>query len=318
MAEISIIIPVYNTEPYLEECLQSVANQRFTDFEAIVVNDGSTDNSEAIIQKFVAADSRFKYRNQPNQGMATARNTGMKMATGSWFCFLDSDDILDPEFLSKTLIAAKENGADIACTGKQTFSEKVIRDADAPGEVLMLTPEEAAANSLYQNDRPDYSVWNKIYKAQCWENRIFPPGVYFEDMALTPRVLLKSSKVVFLTERLYNYRVRPESFITSNFNIKKAVIIDVAEKLYSEFGEISPLLKQAAASNLFSSCCSILMRTSPTQEFMEYRQRAFPWIKKLRSQILLDSRTRNRNKIAALLSYLPRPLFLKLLSRGLK
>lgn len=318
MAEISIIIPVYNTESYLEACLQSVADQSFTDFEAIVINDGSTDNSEAIIQKFVSSDSRFKGCSQANQGMATARNTGMKMASGSWLCFLDSDDILDPEFLSKTLAAAKENGADIVCTGKKTFTEKVIRDTDAPGDVLIQTPEEAAANSLYQNDRPDYSVWNKIYKAQCWENRIFPPGVYFEDMALTPRVLLKSSKVAFLTENLYNYRVRPESFITSKFNVKKAVIIDVAEKLYSEFGSVSPTLKKAAASNLFSSCCSILMRTSPTEEFKEYRLRAYPWIKELRLQILLDRNCRMRNKVAALLSYLPRPLFLKLLSRGLK
>lgn len=120
MSEVSIIIPVYNTEQYLRDCLSSVLAQTFADFEAIVVNDGSTDGSAAIIRDFAKRDNRFTIVEQQNKGLSEARNAGLKVARGQWITFVDSDDMVAPDFLQVLTDAAKEAQADIACCGKSS------------------------------------------------------------------------------------------------------------------------------------------------------------------------------------------------------
>ena len=129
MATISIIIPVYNTAQYLAECLDSVLAQGFKDIEIICVNDGSTDNSAAILKKYQKKDKRIKVITQKNKGLSGARNAGLKAATGKWVCFLDSDDILPPDALAVLYGGVQKTGCKIVASRvlSRDFEQKCVK-----------------------------------------------------------------------------------------------------------------------------------------------------------------------------------------------
>lgn len=305
MPEISVIIPVYNTEQFLENCLNSVLAQTLTDFEIIAVDDGSTDNSAAIVKQFAAKDNRIVILHQENKGLSEARNTGIKAARGNWITFVDSDDMLAPHFLQKLWDAAKQNNASIACSDKQLFwKESEIGSGDtATAQAIALSPEKALERALYQKEGPDYSAWSKLYDAQIWQNRKFTPGIYFEDMDCIPQVLLEAKKVAFVPEPLYLNRRHNTSILATAYNRKKAELLDIAERICTLVEGKGSELKQAAHSNLFSASCSILMRTPDTDEFKDFRDRAWKHIKEYRQEALFNACSRTRNKVAALISF---------------
>lgn len=311
MPEVSVIIPVYNTEQFLGDCLNSVLAQTFTDFEIIIVNDGSTDNSVAIVEQFAAKDSRIVILHQENKGLSEARNTGIKAARGNWITFVDSDDMLAPTFLQKLLEAAKQNNASIACSDKRLFwKESEIDNRDsATAQALALSPEKALERALYQKNGPDYSAWSKIYDAKIWQSRQFTPGIYFEDMDCIPQVLLDAKKVAFVPEPLYLNRRHNTSILATAYNRKKAELLDIAERICELVKDKDAELQRAAHSNLFSASCSILMRTPDTEEFKDFRERAWKHIKDLRLETLFNVNSRTRNKAAALMSFGGKALF---------
>jgi glycosyltransferase involved in cell wall biosynthesis len=305
MPEVSVIIPVYNTEQFLEDCLNSVLAQTFTDFEIIAVDDGSTDNSAAIVKQFAAKDNRIVIIHQENKGLSEARNTGIKAARGNWITFVDSDDMLAPSFLQKLWDAAKQNNASIACSDKQLFwKESEIGNGDtATAQAIALSPEKALERALYQKNGPDYSAWSKLYDAQIWQSRRFTPGIYFEDMDCIPQVLLEAEKVAFVPEPLYLNRRHGSSILATAYNRKKAELLDIAERICTLVEGKGAELNRAAHSNLFSASCSILMRTPDTVEFKDFRTRAWKHIKDFRLETLFNANSRTRNKVAALISF---------------
>jgi len=326
LPEVSVIIPVYNTEQYLTQCLDSVAGQTFADFEAIVVDDGSTDGCAAVIRDFAGRDSRFIVVEQQNKGLSEARNAGLDVARGQWITFVDSDDMLAPEFLQALLDAAKNTHADIACSGKRHFwsgtdvAEKIAlqaagkRCAGTSYATVALTPEEALSYAFYQKGGPDYSAWSKLYDAKFWKTRRFTPGIYFEDMDCIPQALLEAKKVAFVPEPLYLNRRHKTSILATAYSRKKAELLDIAEKVCAVVKGRGKELEQAAACNLFSASCSILMRTPDTEEFADYRDRAWKNILTTRKAVR-SPRARMRNKVAALCSLGGRTFFGMVLRR---
>lgn len=304
MPEVSVIIPVYNTEQFLEDCLNSVLAQTFTDFEIIAVDDGSTDNSAAIVKQFAAKDNRIVIIHQENKGISEARNTGIKAARGNWITFVDSDDMLAPSFLQKLWDAAKQNNASITCSDKQLFwKTSEIKTGDATAQAIALSPESALERALYQKNGPDYSAWSKLYDAKIWQSRRFTPGIYFEDMDCIPQVLLEAEKVAFVPEPLYLNRRHGSSILATAYNRKKAELLDIAERICTLVEGKGAELNRAAHSNLFSASCSILMRTPDTVEFKDFRTRAWKHIKDFRLETLFNANSRTRNKVAALISF---------------
>ncbi len=333
MPAISVVIPVYNTESYIADCLASIHGQTFRDFEAIIVDDGSTDGSAGIAKEFTREDSRFRIVSQENKGLSEARNAGIEVAEGDWITFVDSDDMLAPNILQTLFDAARSTGADIACCAKHFFGDDNLvagngKFADSgigmPAGSEMsagikrcatLSPAEALANALYQNDRPDYSAWNKLYATRLWKTRRFPAGKYFEDMATIPQVFLDAGCIAFVPEPLYMNRRHSASILATAYSRKKAELLDIAEAVCSLIAGKGALLERAARSNLFSASCSILMRTGDTLEFADYRDRAWKHIRELRLGALLNPRTRCRNKAAALISFAGRATLVKALRR---
>ncbi len=305
MPEISVIVPIYNTAPFLEECLESIAAQTFPDFEAILVDDGSTDSSASIAERFVKRDSRFHLISQHNLGLSEARNTGLRNARGNWIAFVDSDDVLAPDFFKALWKAAIEMDVPVVASGKIAFTHRIPQTKFECGSLQKISSEEALLRAFYQNAVPDFSAWNKLYKKSLWENRKFPPGIYFEDMATIPAVLHEAVCIGICQAPLYFYRKHSTSILASPYTLKKAELLAIAEKNLETFKHVSPQVRKAAESLLVSASFSILMRTPKSEEFSRIRKRAFGWIKKFRTQILWDRKTRLRNKAAVLGTFGP-------------
>jgi glycosyltransferase involved in cell wall biosynthesis len=316
---ISVIIPLYNTEAFIKDCLDSLVAQTFSDFEAIIIDDGSTDGGARIAASYASMDSRFRLIGQPNKGLSEARNTGLKIMRGEYVTFIDSDDCVAPNFLETLFFIAQLHQADIACCTFQNIDENYQADGSTPNTAIskILTAEEATRIALYQDSLPDYSAWNKLYKASLWKERRFPAGMLFEDFATVPEVLLSANKVATTKSKLYLYRKRSTSILSSNFTLKNTVLLDIAENVFEKMKPVSKKLYRASRSMLVSASFSILMRTKDTEEFAECRKRAFAHIRKFRFGTFFDSKIRMRNRMAILLSYLPRFLFLKFLKKGI-
>lgn len=208
--KISIVVPIYNTEPFLRLCLESLCRLDEKCLEFILVNDGSTDNSELICKEFQELDSRFLYLSQNNMGLSSARNTGMRSATGIYVGFLDSDDFVEPNFSSTLLKAINRNPVDIIGFNhfylKNGVKEKV--NSCFPKERLLEKPEilEYLKNSTW--NQALIFVWNRIFKRD-WliENHVwFDEAVsLFEDKTFNAKAILASQEQYHLNEFLINY-----------------------------------------------------------------------------------------------------------------
>ncbi|MBR3071081.1 glycosyltransferase [Fibrobacter sp.] len=327
MPAISVIIPMYNTEAFIKDCLDSLVAQTFTDFEAIIIDDGSTDESTRIAASYASSDSRFRVIGQPNKGVSEARNTGLKIMRGEYVTFVDSDDCVAPNFLETLFYIARLHQADIACCSIQNINETYKENEVSPDVAKLknttnsawLTPEKAFCISLYQDSLPDYSAWNKLYKAALWKNKQFPVGTIYEDLAIIPDILLIANKVAITKAKLYLYRKRLGSELSTQINHQKIIpLLGIAEDVFEKAKSKPKPLYKAARSMLLSASFSILMRTEDSEEFAEYRKKALEHIRKYRFGTFFDWKIRMRNRMAILISYLPRSLFFKFLKKGMQ
>lgn len=213
MPKVSIIIPVYNTEKYLRECLDSVVSQTLKDIEIICINDGSTDNSLQILKEYAQNDNRIKIIDKENGGISFARNTGLQSATGKYVGFVDSDDWIELNFYEKLYNTAIKYGADIALT-------EIIR-TNNNRHFFNLKKEKFADNTQKKFKLakiPQYNyVWNKIYNREklLKINIPFEEGIAFEDINWSPRVLYYMGRLVTVPDTKYFYRYNSVSIVNS-------------------------------------------------------------------------------------------------------
>ena len=230
----SVVIPAYNVEAYLDECLRSVAAQSFGDWEAIVVDDGSTDNSAALAEAWGLKDNRFRILKQTNQGLSSARNAGMDQARGEYLLFLDADDWLEPHALQILADAAQDE--DLLCFGGRRFfqDEKRYDEADTPEPKTYTCGWDYYQNNALKPRRFAFvSVVLRTYRReflQKYQLR-FKEGIFHEDNLFTPIVLFYAGKTRTLCTTLYNYRVRSGSTMTTPLQKKLFDKVTVANEL---------------------------------------------------------------------------------------
>ena len=199
MPKISIVIPVYNVEKYLRQCLDSVVNQTMRDIQIICVNDGSPDNSRSILQEYADKDSRIEIIDKPNGGLSSARNAAYPHIKGKYTLFVDSDDWIDLDLCKKTYHKAEETGAPVTIFFDQRTSERNMRsitheDKTTVKEKLPLLDFPSAWSKLW---RTDFLLGNKLY---------FPEGFVFEDNLVHWQTITLADKISVVPERLYHYR----------------------------------------------------------------------------------------------------------------
>ena len=219
MTKVSIIIPVYNVEQYLDRCLSSVLNQTYKDLEVILVNDGSTDKSGIICEEFVQTDKRAKVYYQENKGLSEARNTGLKYMTGDFVMFLDSDDWLELDAVEFLLEQAKSYNADMVVGGVYRTSKIVDHQQNTPVSQVLTQVEYAKRYFKIESQTIEYYVWNKLYKREVVKDIEFPPGFFAEDVPTMFRYILNSEKIVVTDKIVYNYFIN-NSGLTAKFTSK--------------------------------------------------------------------------------------------------
>ncbi len=248
--KVSVIIPVYNSENYLHRCIDSVLNQTFKDFQLILVNDGSKDNSLKICKEYEKNDSRIIVIDTPNRGSSSARNTGMEKASGNWIIHFDSDDWVDNNILQELFDRALEEDADIAACG---FYE----DYDHGNKISRLYPYEKFEphSEIYRVEQQYSSVCNKLVKRELYEKYDirFVDGVrMWEDLVVTARLRFHSKKTVIVNKPLYHYYCAPrESICVTDIGKYPHSQIKVIEFLSDYFNSIStsdPIAKKIIAS----------------------------------------------------------------------
>lgn len=212
--KISIIVPVYNTEIYLKECIDSILNQTLKEIEVIFINDGSTDNSVQVIKENMKKNI-FTIIEQENSGLGATRNKGIKVATGEYILFLDSDDYLDKYACERMYKIAKDSESDVVQCGLNFFYEDTREDILVKykqNENICSYSNLESVKKYLEYDIRGYSC-NRICKRELLiKNKIeYPIGVSYEDMYVTLKVLDLAQKVTLVNECLYNYRQREDS-----------------------------------------------------------------------------------------------------------
>jgi len=212
MTQISIIIPIYNVENYIANCLDSIIAQSYTDFEAICIDDGSTDNSLNILRQYEKIDSRIKVVSKKNQGVSAARNKGLELANGQYISFIDSDDEIDSHFLeAMSFVLENNNDVDLAWVDVQKGEAR----QKYPYKFSFQTYENIFTHYLSRK-KPKIlsSTVNKLYRKSLLEDIRFPEGMTVgEDLVFLYQVLYKTKKAIHIPQRLYFYRYREESAV---------------------------------------------------------------------------------------------------------
>lgn len=244
--KISVIIPVYNTEKYLEQCLESVLNQTLQDIEIICVDDGSTDNSLEILKTFAQKDKRIIILTQQNQGQSVARNKGIEIAKGEYIGFVDSDDWISSEMLEKMYANAEEFESDITMCSFTIFNEKTAETNTSDSYMsLDLFPNTFENRNFSFKETYDFifricvSPCNKIYKRDfiIKNNILFPEGLFFEDNVFFYKAFMQSERNSLIKKPFYTYRVGTGTSTVTSVDSRKLDFFKV-------FSQIEIFLKE--------------------------------------------------------------------------
>ena len=238
MPRFSIIIPVYNVRQYLRDCLDSVLAQTYPDWEAVCVNDGSTDDSLSILTEYAAKDKRIRIIDQPNGGLSAARNSGIKAAEGEYLFLLDSDDWIVPDALER--LSNHWDGQDLLC-----FSGQKYKEADGTyhqPDVLQPATYSSGmdyynANALVSRDFPFVCTVLRLYRREYLlnNNLFFTSGIYHEDNMFTPIACYHAAKVTVIPDNLYIYRIRPKSIMTTFRPKRMTDMVQISNSLAAFF-----------------------------------------------------------------------------------
>ena len=228
---ISIVVPVYNVEKYLRECVDSILAQTYPEFEVLLIDDGATDSSGRICDEYAERDSRIRVFHKENGGLSDARNYGMDRIKGEYITFIDSDDLVGKDYLEILLRMAKEHKADISALGTIVFEDGgELPACTISDDVIVETADEAILDMLLRKNF-GLSAWGKLYASNLFNQIRFPVGKIYEDLFTTPYVAKKSTKIVFANSRQYYYRQRSNSIVHSKLSQKDYVIFEGHEKL---------------------------------------------------------------------------------------
>lgn len=247
-SKVSVIIPVYNIEAYLERCIKSIINQQYSNLEIILVDDGSTDSSPEICDSYAREDTRIKVIHKKNGGLADARNAGLDIVTGDYIAFIDSDDYIHKDMFQVMLKVLKENDLSIVeCNYKKTKASLDVsyyENTKDSSDVTIFSKRNAVVNAIMDHKLKNV-VTNKLYKKELWEEMRYPKGKIFEDVAMTYKIINQCEHIGKIENAFYYYFQREDSIVNSSFSVNKldhcTALLEILEFIEKEYPEVAPL-----------------------------------------------------------------------------
>lgn len=301
MAEVSVIVPVYEAEKFLEACIGSVISQEFQDWELLLVDDGSTDASNAICRRCASADPRIRLIEQANRGVSEARNRGLDQASARYVTFLDADDELLPGALSALYDIATERNADVVM-GRIVEGEEKPDGPTGKFHERSVKPRMFCRDMLYRKRYADSSMCARLFPKSLFEGTRFYMGKY-EDLEILPRLLNHARKMIVTDRPVYFYRDNPSSFINT-WSESHRDSVKVTRRIMAGC-EGDEELGRAARNRHFRANYNLLfglMRHRPDDR--DGIAECYEEIRRLRGDVMADSSSLLSTRLGALLSYI--------------
>lgn len=299
---VSVIIPVYNVEEYLERCVYSMVRQSYKNLDIILVDDGSTDNSGKLCDKLAETDSRIRVIHKENGGLSDARNVALDIIEGEWVTFVDSDDWVSEDYIETLLNIATENRAQIgiALYVNRSNSNNNLRQKR---ECIKVFDNEEGVKALLYQKYFTTSANCKIYEKDIWNGIRFPKGKLYEDVSTIYEVFKNASTVAFINKVIYFYYQRFDSIVRNNFSIQKMDYVENCRVVLEDVKVRYPQLVNGAISRVVWAEIHVLVQMD---DYLKYKlQYTSLWndIRKNRWKILMDSEVNAKNKVVLLLSF---------------
>ena len=307
MKKISIIIPVYNVEKYLERCLDSVLNQSYKNLEIILINDGSTDNSLDICLKYAKKDNRIKLINQNNSGISEVRNKGLEAAKGEYIAFVDSDDVIDKDMFKTLYNNLLKYDSDISSCNYKIFHNKINFDKEEYYNKI-FTKEESLKDIISNGVLTNF-LWNKLFKKELFNNIKFPKNMIYEDMYVMPKIIEKTTKIVYTNQILYGYFQRENSYVNSFDEDKNKNYFLVINNVYNDLKKYNFLDKELKNYKVFSIYSAFLQAAKSNALYSDFMKEKHKEYKK--EFKYLNKKVKLKRKLLYYLLYLDINIFKK-------
>lgn len=261
---ISVIVPIYRVEEYLNQCIESIVNQTYSKLQIILVDDGSPDHCGEMCEDWARRDKRIKVLHKKNGGLSDARNAGLEVASGNYIAFVDSDDWIEPHMYETMLsVLIKENADLVACGIVDSYPDKDVIHSSG----YTVGESEKFLKMIYQNTTFPVSACNKLYKKNLWDDFEFPVGKLCEDAFTTYLLLDRASKIVQIPDGLYHYRIRESSIMTSKFKPERMDEEEAWRQNYQYMQKHHPELAKYAYDFYLQKVNVLLHTISPQQQF---------------------------------------------------
>jgi len=307
---ISVIIPVYKVEEYLEKCVESIRNQTYTNLEILLVDDGSPDNCGAMCDEYAKQDKRIKVIHKSNGGLSDARNAGIETATGNYIAFVDSDDFVSEDYIEYMYKMIIETNAKLAICGVKEIWKNTQIEEELYAEPKLLTPKETFENFLFAKGI-EICAYAKLYHRDLWKEIRFPKGKVYEDTAIMYRIIEAAETIVYGEKDCYYYIARIGSISKQpGFNKNEEDYIEHTQQMLAFLKEKHPELQEAIQRFTVYAKFRILRMlifTKPRNRKME--KDYIRGIKQYQKQVLKCKNTPKRDKMAIYLLNLGLPVF---------
>ena len=253
-AKISVIVPVYKVEPYLDKCIASIVNQTYRNLEIILVDDGSPDNCPAMCDAWSEKDSRIRAIHKANGGLSDARNAGMAVATGELMTFVDSDDWIAPDMYERLYRHLSEDNSDIAACGVQMVWEDGTASRMLTREGSCILNQEEAMRAIIEESWLKQPVWYKLYKTELVREILFPAGKCHEDVFWSYQAVGRADRISVSDLVGYYYLQRSGSIMGAGYSLKRLDAVEAKVQRCTYIQEHFPALSPLAVKDLWFTC----------------------------------------------------------------
>ena len=304
MPLISIIVPIYNVEPYLRKCVDSIIVQTYNNLEIFLVDDGSPDNSGRICDEYAQKDKRIRVIHKKNGGLSDARNVAIDIATGEWIVFIDSDDFVTHDYVETLYHLVDKNHCEAGVAWLQTFQEGEKPLTKQPAYIEKVFNKMDGIENMFYQELFDNAAWCKIYHRSLFDTGIrYPVGLLYEDLPTTYQLFLHANRIAFCNHIIYHYLLRKNSIEGQPFKPHKLEsALKILGMIQGHADELKPIEK-AVRCRLLSFCLHILLEM-PANYPDKRKQVLIDYVKANRWKVLTDARARKKARAGALLSYL--------------
>lgn len=259
MEKISIIVPIYNIEQYIEECIKSIVEQTYSNLEIILVDDGSTDNSGIICDKYAKQDNRIIVIHKNNEGVSSARNAGINASTSELISFIDGDDYVEKEFIAILYDIICSTGADISACCSFGVRKQLLR-TEYSKETTIIYNVRGVLKNILENGDFGTGPCNKLYRKKIFTKVKFPQGKVYEDLYVLPSILKQTNSLAYNPVQKYFYRYTLNSSTNREFSLKKFDIINAMELMLKFVEEETPEYTYLAIDMALDSYASIALQ----------------------------------------------------------